>query len=594
MSSESAPDDIVLSIRGVSKCYELYRRPVDRLKQTLWMGHRRFYNEFWALRDLSLDIHRGESIGIIGRNGAGKSTLLQIITGVLAPTSGEVRIRGRVAALLELGSGFNPEFTGRENVYMNASILGLSRAETEAKFGEIAAFADIGDFIEQPVKTYSSGMMIRLAFSVQAALAPDILVVDEALSVGDVYFQHKCMARIKELLRGGTSLLFVSHSTDVVKRFCSRGLWLEAGHARYCGAAGVAAEKYLAFMRMREAQDGITGDEEEVPSGAPGGDSTEEGHLSLPDSLGRMLSYVADEIDLSEERLFLRGDWRWCKVAESPMEMAARSCGQAGALVGFHCRGNGIELSLLRGPECGEIHVDVDGTPHTFDLFHPSERRVEKVRISLAAGEHTVLIASPEVTPRRQEVWLFGGRVVTDSGPSLAFRRDPAFGQDAGEVGRYGSGKGKLTCVELLDYFSGEPVDEMRYGQRLRLRLHAERLTPAGPRLEFSYIVRDKARVDLFGTTTFDEEIRLDPTARFFVVEFAFDNRLGPGTYSILAAFVECSEDLSQRVPMDQVDIAGVFKVTFNPLRPVWYAFHQPVSVTGIANDEGGGGADKS
>ena len=183
MSSEGA----VLRVSHISKCYEIYRKPVHRLYQTLCMGHRNFFREFWALRDISFEVGRGECIGILGRNGAGKSTLLQIIAGTLQPTTGEVERRGRIGALLELGSGFNPEFTGRENVFLNGTILGLKRREILAKYDEIIDFADIGDFIDQPVKTYSSGMRMRLAFAVQIVTAPDILIIDEALSVCLLY-----------------------------------------------------------------------------------------------------------------------------------------------------------------------------------------------------------------------------------------------------------------------------------------------------------------------------------------------------------------------------------------------------------------------
>lgn len=221
--------DIVLSVRNVSKCFEMYEKPVHRLYQTLCAGRKRFYKEFWALKDVSFDVHRGECVGIIGRNGAGKSTLLQVITGTLAPTTGTVETHGRVAALLELGSGFNPEFTGRENVYLNGSILGLTKSEIDARYNDILAFADIGDFINQPVKTYSSGMMVRLAFAVIAHVDADILIVDEALSVGDAYFQQKCMRFMRKFMADHT-VLFVSHDTGAVTSFCKRGIMLQMGH----------------------------------------------------------------------------------------------------------------------------------------------------------------------------------------------------------------------------------------------------------------------------------------------------------------------------------------------------------------------------
>jgi lipopolysaccharide transport system ATP-binding protein len=240
--------EIAISVRGVSKMYRIYERPQDRLKQMLWRGRRKYGHEFWALRDISFEAHKGETVGVIGRNGSGKSTLLQIIAGTLMPTQGDVWVNGRVTALLELGSGFNPEFTGRENIYMNATILGISREEMKTRVDEIIAFADIGEFIDQPTKIYSSGMVVRLAFAVQACLTPDILIVDEALSVGDMYFQTKCMAKIAELRKRGTSILFVSHNIDTVKAICSRAILLDYGRVLADGHPDPVTDKYIALM----------------------------------------------------------------------------------------------------------------------------------------------------------------------------------------------------------------------------------------------------------------------------------------------------------------------------------------------------------
>ena len=242
MSSEN---DIVLSVKNVSKCFEMYEKPVHRLYQTLCAGHKKFYKEFWALKDINFEVRKGECVGIIGRNGAGKSTLLQIITGTLAPTTGEVKLKGRIAALLELGSGFNPEFTGKENVYLNGAILGLSKAEIDAKYDEIVAFADIGEFIDQPVKTYSSGMMVRLAFAVNASVDPDILIVDEALAVGDAAFQLKCATRMRNLLESGVTILFVSHDVSSVRTYCNRAIWLANGGLRQIGDVKEVTSRYL-------------------------------------------------------------------------------------------------------------------------------------------------------------------------------------------------------------------------------------------------------------------------------------------------------------------------------------------------------------
>ena len=240
----SSDHDIVLSVKNVSKCFEMYEKPVHRLYQTLCAGRKKFYKEFWALKDISFDVHRGECVGIIGRNGAGKSTVLQIITGTLAPTSGEVKVNGRIAALLELGSGFNPEFTGHENVYLNGAILGLSKEEIDKRYDDILAFADIGDFIDQPVKTYSSGMMVRLAFAVQVMVDPDVLIVDEALAVGDMFFQQKCLHYMKRLCERGCTLLFVSHSLGTVRSLCQRAILLRGGRIVCDGEASDVCNQY--------------------------------------------------------------------------------------------------------------------------------------------------------------------------------------------------------------------------------------------------------------------------------------------------------------------------------------------------------------
>ncbi len=249
--------DIAIKVQNLSKCYQLYGQPHDRLKQSIYPRFQRlvgkqprqYFREFAALKDVSFEIKKGETVGIIGRNGSGKSTLLQIICGTLNPTAGSVQTNGRIAALLELGSGFNPEFTGRENVYMNAAVLGLSREETDARFDDIAAFADIGQFIEQPVKTYSSGMYLRLAFAVNVMSTPEIMIVDEALAVGDMAFQAKCMTALTRLQDRGTTVLFVSHDISALKSLCSRGVLLEHGETQEIGPAGHVAERYIRKMR---------------------------------------------------------------------------------------------------------------------------------------------------------------------------------------------------------------------------------------------------------------------------------------------------------------------------------------------------------
>ncbi|MDQ1474345.1 MAG: lipopolysaccharide transport system ATP-binding protein [Bryobacterales bacterium] len=232
----------------VSKSYSIYENPGNRLKELAVLGRRSFHRDFRALGELSFSIRRGEVFCIIGENGSGKSTALQLIAGILQPTSGEVRVNGRVAALLELGAGFNPEFTGRENVYLNGAILGLSRRDIDSRYKEIEAFAEIGDFINRPVKTYSSGMVVRLAFAVAIHVDPEILLVDEALAVGDTYFRHRCMRRVHELRARGITIIFVSHSTADVKAIGERALWLDHGTARALGDIDAVLPAYLAAM----------------------------------------------------------------------------------------------------------------------------------------------------------------------------------------------------------------------------------------------------------------------------------------------------------------------------------------------------------
>lgn len=236
--------DVAIQLRGVSKVFEIYNRPSDRLKQMLWGKRRQFYREFWAVKDIDLEVYRGETVGIVGRNGAGKSTLLQMICGTLQPTTGEMTVRGRIAALLELGAGFNPEFTGRENVFINAAILGLSQQEIEQRFDNIAAFASIGDFIDQPVNVYSSGMYARLAFAVAINVDPDILVVDEALAVGDEAFQRKCYARLEQIRDSGGTVLFVSHSAGKIVELCDRAVLLDRGKRMITGKPKTVISQY--------------------------------------------------------------------------------------------------------------------------------------------------------------------------------------------------------------------------------------------------------------------------------------------------------------------------------------------------------------
>ena len=256
-------DEVVIDVQNLSKRYEIYKNPRDRLKQLVLPSiystfnrtgvalglaqhspSHQYFREFWALRDISFQVRRGETIGIIGKNGSGKSTLLQILAGTLALTSGIANVRGRIAALLELGSGFNPEFTGRENVFLNGRILGLNQKEIEARFDQIVDFADIGEFIDQPVKTYSSGMFVRLAFAVQAHIDASIIIIDEALAVGDIFFRQKCYARLQQLRESGAVIILVSHSMPDIEQYCDRAILLNRGECIFIGQSSEASKHY--------------------------------------------------------------------------------------------------------------------------------------------------------------------------------------------------------------------------------------------------------------------------------------------------------------------------------------------------------------
>lgn len=239
----------IIEMRDVTKVYQLYSHPVDRLKEGLSITRKSYHRDHTVLKDFNLVIHRGESVGFIGRNGAGKSTLLKLITGVLSANSGSIETRGKVAALLELGAGFNMEYTGRQNIYLNGKMMGYSKAQMNERVDSIIEFADIGDFIDQPVKTYSSGMFARLAFAVSINVSPDILIVDEVLSVGDTRFQMKCIDKMKELKESGTTILFVSHTLEQIKRFCTRAVWMRDGHIEMDGEASEVIDLYDSYMR---------------------------------------------------------------------------------------------------------------------------------------------------------------------------------------------------------------------------------------------------------------------------------------------------------------------------------------------------------
>ncbi len=296
-----APREPAIEVVGISKCYQMYRRPSDRLKQALSRWKKKYYREFWAVRDISFTVGRGESVGIIGRNGSGKSTLVQMIAGTLTPTAGSIKVHGQISALLELGAGFNPEFTGRENIYLAGSIRGFSRKQISSLFEKIVEFADIGDFLDQPVKTYSSGMYVRLAFSVAAQVRPEILVVDEALAVGDIFFQQRCHRYMREELKDTTKLM-VTHDLNAVANHCDRAIVMHHGQMAFEGSPLDAIAFYTRIVH----------NEQFAGSDEPGKDEVQGANTAAPKG-------TADEslpwMDVAEDKRGGAGEVRICRVA---------------------------------------------------------------------------------------------------------------------------------------------------------------------------------------------------------------------------------------------------------------------------------------
>ncbi len=286
----------IIKIQNMNKVYKIYSSPVDRLKESLSPIKKKYSHEHYALKEINMEVKKGESIGLLGTNGSGKSTLLKIITGVLNPTNGDVEVNGKVSALLELGAGFNPEYTGIENIYLNGSMMGYSREEMEKKIDSIVDFADIGGFINQPVKTYSSGMFARLAFSVAISVEPEILIVDEALSVGDSRFQIKCIEKMEQIKENGTTILFVSHGIEQIRRFCDRAIWIEKGILRADGDVNDVADQYENFLIYGESNSQLTNIEQN--SDSEKNKSDEILFPNDPSILGRIV-----KVELNKEKI---------------------------------------------------------------------------------------------------------------------------------------------------------------------------------------------------------------------------------------------------------------------------------------------------
>jgi lipopolysaccharide transport system ATP-binding protein len=341
-----AESDLAIRIHQLGKCYPMYNKPADRLKQALFLGRRKYYHDFWALKDVSFEVPRGRTVGIMGRNGSGKSTLLQIVAGTLSATCGTVEVRGRASALLELGAGFVPDLTGRENIYVYGTLTGLSRKEIDARFDAIAAFADIGEFIDQPVKIYSSGMFVRLAFSAAVNVDPDVLIIDEALAVGDARFSARCMNKINQFRESGVSILFVSHDMETVKRICDQALVLDRGQVVNRGVSVYSTNWYLAFLTNDFDLEKTRQIEREVAAQAPAPEAAPLGTPQAPPPVAPAAAAVAppvvdcriDRAQHPEFAYFRHGDGKARIVAAGLYDDQGQSLDYA--LVGqrVHCR----------------------------------------------------------------------------------------------------------------------------------------------------------------------------------------------------------------------------------------------------------------
>lgn len=382
-----------VEVKDLSKVYRIYQHPRHRLLQAFWGQRRRYYREFWALQPLSFHLGRGQTLGIVGRNGSGKSTLLQLICGTLTPTGGEVTVRGRVGALLELGSGFNPEFSGRENVFLNGALLGLRQEEIEAKLETILAFADIGSFIDQPVKTYSSGMAVRLAFAVQAHIDPDVLVVDEALAVGDEMFQKKCYAHLETLKAQGTSILLVTHSCPQIVQHCDVALLMHKGRARRWGKPAEITTLYQQLSSADDAQwDAVVGSDQE-PGPGHGGAATS----------------TAERLDQVEEA---HGVARGLAIDASVLltPHLDPSLQPASTMV-YPSHGAVIEDLEIRTMEERLANVLPYGEPFILDFRYRAEQDLSQVAFGCHVASHTGSRVTGQIHPERGDLvpWIEAG-----------------------------------------------------------------------------------------------------------------------------------------------------------------------------------------
>lgn len=551
----------VISVQGLQKAYKLYAKPSDRLKEALIPFGKKRHQDFYALNDINFSLSPGQSMGIVGRNGSGKSTLLKILAGVLSPTAGQVSVHGRVASLLELGGGFNPELSGRENAEIQMLLNGEEREENEV-IERIVAFAELGEFIDQPVKKYSSGMFMRLAFACATVRSPEVLIVDEALAVGDAHFVKKCMDRMQTLLEQGTTMLFVSHDLESIRRLCGYTLFLDRGKQLGFGPTPEIAEQYIAFLR-----------EMEMNGHSPKSFEAKETDTRL---IRESLFQVQGTVDLAEQRIFVSGYWPW--YTDIASGLSARYSPQGGGKISFRTRGNRLALSFLRGGGFRLPKIIIDHNPSNItienDLPFLSAQlapiQVRNVVYMLPQGEHVVSIIAED----SKTAWLGGESFLEDQQPAYSHVEN----WEAGLAERtviYGDRKAVITNVELLD-FGGNPIHEAFSGDTVRLRVHAVRQGEVHG-VSIGYKVHNHLSVGMFGTSTLEEQYILSDTALKWTVEFVFQVNLKGGDYTISCAISSVNGSIN--ITHHYIDISTTLKIDHYSRRTVWGEFHNPTRI---------------
>lgn len=580
-------NEAIISVHNVGKMYHLYERPQDRLKEAIFrpFTHKNYGREFWALNDISFNVFRGQTIGIVGKNGSGKSTLLQIIAGTLKPTTGNLKVNGRISALLELGSGFNPEFTGRENVFINGAILGLSEEQMRERFADIASFADIGDFIDQPVKVYSSGMYVRLAFAVAVHVDANILIVDEALSVGDMEFQGKCITKIKQFVENpDNTLLFVSHSIDSVKSICRKTLYLDQGRQVDYGDSEDVCDKYMATVRgfgnnnnvnfsMSKSEVLIPEDVSRNPQIRIEGFSNDEKNKDLKNYIRFQNSVIANDswktissgeiypgsyklrITITKKNSDILKFKRF-KVSRHLVEYYLQEqelLSSIGENWSNELSEEGDLIFSYHGREDTELEINFIGHKISFDLSNTTSSSGVMDRIDLAITANLISNFLPGVASK---LYI----------PSEEFKKRVA-------QFRYGNQSASIMNAEILDE-SYRPVEMVRVDEDFIIRLHLM----ANIDLDICNIgcvIRDHTGRDIICLTTFDHETNWVSwkAGQPRIVDYKLKTILCPGVYTVSAGM---SRTVPVTTPQDEVFFdfcqnVATFQVTNSIVgRPCW------------------------